>query len=450
MDQVDALLATAHQLAGRLELKKYDISGKVSRDVSVSAEKGSVDQISASDSTNVLVRVWHPSGAVGVTVTSDISENGLEAAFAMARDVSAQAPKEDAPIFSPEAMADLADVATPEPSEPVSPGVLVDAILSIEDRVMSAHPAIKAIPYNGLVQQAVTSFYCHSEGAARRKDGAHCYVYLYPKAEEEGRAPRMGHSTKLSTSFGKLDIDGCIEESVNRVLSHLAYEKIPSGKYTTVFSPHAILSLLGAFSNLWNARSILDKKSLSKAEDLGASIASPLLSLSDHPHHPKNTLMPLFDGEGTPTRHTPILQAGKLVSFLQCANTAQAMQQPLTGHAVMGARVGVSSHFLHLQRAEGAECAPRRLEDAEDIVYVDKVTALHAGVQALQGSFSLPFDGWRYQGGKRSSIEAATVAGDILDLLKQIVYISDEEVVIPSGAAADTWVEGLSITGSEG
>lgn len=448
MDRIEALLASVHRLAGSLDIKKYDLSGRVSEDISVSVQGGRVDQMSASDSIVVLVRVWHPSGAVGVASTSDISEGGLETALAMAREVSTQAPREDAPIFSPEATAALAEVEMPQALEPVTAGLLAETLLRVEQRVLSAHPAMQSIPYNGLSQQATTSFYLHSEGATRRQKAARCSLYLYPKAEEVGRRGRMGNAVRQAASFLGLDIDGCVEESVQKVLSHLDYEKIPSGRYGVVFSPSAILALLGAFSNLWNARHILDQKSLSRPEDIGKQIASPCLSLSDYPLHPYNIRMPLFDGEGTPTRKTPIISDGQLVSFLHCANTAMVMGQPLTGHAVVGARVSVDAHYLHLQRAKSA-ASELSLESTDDLVYVDKLTALHAGTQALQGSFSLPFDGWRYQRGERRSIEAATVAGDILPMLKQIVHISHQEKALPSGAAADVWVEELSIAGSE-
>jgi PmbA protein len=38
-------------------------------------------------------------------------------------------------------------------------------------------------------------------------------------------------------------------------------------------------------------------------------------------------------------------------------------------------------------------------------------------------------------------------AGDILTLLKSIVYLEPEAVITPSGVCPYVWVEGLSITG---
>jgi PmbA protein len=81
------------------------------------------------------------------------------------------------------------------------------------------------------------------------------------------------------------------------------------------------------------------------------------------------------------------------------------------------------------------------------LVLIDSLSALHAGVKASQGSFSLPFDGWLLQGGEARSIEAATVAGDIRTLLNAIVGFEGEAKITPDGLCPHGWVEGLSITG---
>ena len=78
---------------------------------------------------------------------------------------------------------------------------------------------------------------------------------------------------------------------------------------------------------------------------------------------------------------------------------------------------------------------------------IEDLSALHAGVKASQGSFSLPFDGWLVSQGERLSIEAATVAGDIRTLLNSIVHLESEEKITPRGVSPHAWVEGLSITG---
>ena len=82
-----------------------------------------------------------------------------------------------------------------------------------------------------------------------------------------------------------------------------------------------------------------------------------------------------------------------------------------------------------------------------EFILIENLNALHAGVKASQGSFSLPFDGWIYKNGEKRSIESATVAGDIKYLLNNIVNIENEQLVTHQGVSPHIWVDELSITG---
>ena len=203
---------------------------------------------------------------------------------------------------------------------------------------------------------------------------------------------------------------------------------------------------MGALSNLFNAQSILDNQSLSTPETLGTQIASPLLSVADDALHPDNVAIATFDGEGTPTQRLPLISDGILVNFLHSAGTAKRFNTDPTGHANMGAKVTVSPHFYHVFTSKPAE-QQYSLDTAENVVLIDDLHALHAGVKALQGSFSLPFDGWLVNQGERTSIESATVAGDFLELLNAIVYVEPEPHLTPGGVCPYVWVGELSITG---
>jgi PmbA protein len=154
-----------------------------------------------------------------------------------------------------------------------------------------------------------------------------------------------------------------------------------------------------------------------------------------------------FDGEGTPTQNLPIIDKGILVNFLHSSVTAKIMNAKPTGNASIGAKVSISPNYYHVFRGEQPTNENYSLETAENVILIDDVQALHAGVNSLQGSFSLPFDGWLVNGGERVSIEAATVAGDFLTLLKSIIFVEEEAEITPSGVCPRIWVDELSITG---
>lgn len=445
MPNINDLVNYAKTSAQQLGIKKFDIYGSAVDETSVQVDQGSPKQVKASNRSSVTVRIWNEDNTIGVTSTTDVDPAGVELALKTAYEASFFGVKENIPDFSPEAFVTIADIPAQKASH-ATVSKLIESLIEVEKELLAAHPAIKGVPYNGLAQRDIDRFYLNSDGAVRREACSYASIYLYSKTESEGKKPRSAGAFRISHSLDNLDMGGCLKETAEKTISHLNYEKVKSGKYRVVFSADAFLSLLGAFSNLFNAQNILDKQSLSTPDSLGKQIASPLLCVCDDALHKDNVTSTTFDGEGTPTRRIELINNGVLTGFLHSCGTAKRLNSQPTGHANMGAKVTVGSHFYHVFPGAPAqeECS---LADAKNVIFIDQLQALHAGVKATQGSFSLPFDGWVVEDGKLTSIESATVAGDFLELLKSIIFVEKEAELTPAGVCPRIWVDELSITG---
>ena len=89
-------------------------------------------------------------------------------------------------------------------------------------------------------------------------------LYLYARAEEDGRKPRSGGAVRLALGSQGLDIAGCVNEAaVEKQSAIWRTNRLKPGRYLICFTPEAFLDLLGAFSSMVNARSVLDGVSLS-------------------------------------------------------------------------------------------------------------------------------------------------------------------------------------------
>lgn len=448
MLKIEEIANYAQESATKLGIKKFDIYGATVDETSVQVDTGEPKQVKSSQRSGVTVRVWNDHNTVGITSTTDVDPKGLELALKTALEASFFGVKENIPDFSTAAKAPLnADIPNiKSPQAPVTE--LVSTLVKAEADLLAFNPAIKAVPYNGLAQKDSDRFYLNSEGAKRSESRSYTSIYLYSKSEEENKKPRSAGAYRINKSLGELDITGCLQEAGEKLVSHLNYQKVKTGKYTVVFSGEAFLSLLGAFSNIFNAQNILDKQSLSTAETLGTAIASPLLSVYDDALNSQNISAETFDGEGTPTRRIALIENGVLTNFLHSSGTAKRFNTQPTGHANMGAKITIGAHFYHVTAGEKS-AQEYSLDTAENVIFIDDLSALHAGVQSLQGSFSLPFDGWLVNKGEKISVESATVAGDFLQLLKSIIYVEQKEELTPGGLCPRIWVEGLSITGEE-
>ena len=432
--------------AARLGISTWDLGAVCSSTASVQVDRGEPKQLKARQENGVTIRVWNEEGIVGMTSTNNLSPAGLAAALAGAGQASAYGNPECPPRFSPQATAPLHPLQLPlHDAVPIQ--AMLQQLLDAERQLLNYHPAITTVPYNGLVQSQSDHLYINSDGALRSQHSTMASIHLYALAQESGRRPRSAGAVRVARGIDGLDVFGCLEEAAQRTVSHLDYAPLETGTYTVCFSPDAFLDLLRAFGTMFNAQAVLDGISLSNRESLGTSVASPLLSVFDDARHPWNVGAMMFDGEGTPTRRLPLIETGQLTSFLHSEGTARLFGDGsvATGHASMGAKVSISPSWFDVQGKRGD--AALRLQDADGVVLIDSLSALHAGVKASQGSFSLPFDGWLLKAGKRRSIEAATVAGDILSCLRQIVACEGEPERLPDGCSPHVWVQGLTLTG---
>ncbi|WP_216921460.1 TldD/PmbA family protein [Synechococcus sp. CCAP 1479/9] len=441
------------QLAQREGVRRWDLGASCSTDTSVQVDRGEAKQMKGAQRSAITLRVWNDDGLVGITSTSDLSDAGLARALAGARDASAYGNVDEVPDFSP-----LATAPLPVLEQPLRPAVsilsLLDTLKEAERDLLGRHPAIGTVPYNGLAQRSSDRLYINSAGACRQQRLTTASLYLYARAEEAGRKPRSSGAVRLAYGASDLDVAGCVQEAAERTIAHLDYAPIATGRYTCVFSPEAFLDLIGAFSSLFNARAVLDGVSLSRRESLGEQLAVPFFSLHDNGLNPANVGAAAFDGEGTPTGRLSLVEGGVLRHFLHSEATARAFGVAPTGHAGLGAKVSVGPDWFEIGPTPGSDGGAQGLDrfasaagGSDGLVVIDSLSALHAGVKASQGSFSLPFDGWLVEGGTARSIEAATVAGDIRTLLKAIVGFEGPAKVTPDGLCPHVWVEGLSITG---
>lgn len=450
-DSIDAgrLRGRLEDLARELHVPRWDLGAACSTDTSVQVDRGEAKQLKGAQRSSITVRVWNGDGLVGITSTSDLSDAGLARALASARDASAYGNAEETPAFSPLATAPLTPLDQPLHA-PQGILQLLGTLKEAERDLLGRHPAITTVPYNGLAERSSERIYLNSDGASRHQKLTTASVYLYARAEEAGRKPRSSGAVRLAYGADALDVAGCIDEAAERTIRHLDYAPVETGRYTCVFSPEAFLDLIGAFSSLFNARSVLDGVSLSSRESLGKPLTVPFLSIHDNGLHPGNVGASAFDGEGTPTRRLALVEGGVLTNFLHSEATARQFGVQPTGHAGMGAKVAVGPDWFEITATPGSgggQAGLDRFNAGEPIVWIDSLSALHAGVKASQGSFSLPFDGWLVSGGEARSIEAATVAGDIRSLLKAIVGFEGEAKVTPDGLCPLVWVENLSVTG---
>ena len=432
-----------------LDIKKWDMGASSSKDISVQVQQGNAKQLKGSQRNSMTLRVWNNNNQVGITSTSDLTSEGIKKAMRVAIEASLFGNKNESPEFSSMAQTKIKEVNS-KISSPHTIDDLLCLLKGAEKQLIDTHPSIDSVPYNGLNESYIERIYINSEGASRHMKLSQASIYLYAKAEENNKKPRSAGGVRVNSDLNDLDINSCIKETSDKLVSHLNYKPIETNKYLVCFSPEAFLQLIGAFSSMFNARSIIDGLSLMNEKSVGNQISVPTLNICDEGLHPKNVGAFSFDGEGTPTQNIKLVNDGKLINLLHSEATARKFGVKPTGHAGLGAKVSVSPDWLVVSKSSTEIDKDESLNinsTHKEYVLIDELSAIHSGVKASQGSFSLPFDGWIVKNGQKTSIEAATVAGDIIKILNSIVKIENEQIVTHQGISPHVWVENISITG---
>ena len=435
--------------ANSLEIKKWDFGASFSNDFSVQVDKGEAKQLKASQKQIMTLRVWNTHNLVGITTTSDLSEEGLLKALYQANLASNYGNKFEKTNFSPLSKDPIPKFES-RINKPSGIRKLLKILRNAEDKLLKSNQAIKSVPYNGLSESFFKRIYANSDGALRSYENSQAALYLYARAEEIDKKPRSSGSVKLGYVVDEINIEECIKEASDKTISHLNYSNIKTGKYKICFSPEAFLTLLNAFSSIFNARSILDGVSISSKESIGKDIFSSCINIYDDGLHTENISSAPFDGEGTPTKKICIIKEGKLKNLLHSEATARIFKTNPTGHAGLGSKVSVSPDWLIIEKSKKGSSLLSNLEHENykgEFIYIEELNAIHAGVKASQGSFSLPFDGWKYNNGDKISIDSATVAGDFMKLAKDIINIENKQITTTNGISPHIWINELSITG---
>ena len=345
------ITAQISKAADILNLKKWDYGASFSNDYSVQVDKGEAKQLKASQKQILTLRVWNESNLVGITTTSDISKSGIKKALNRANIASDFGNKNESTEFSPLAKAPI-KFKEAKKRNPVGIKKLLKLLREAEVKLIKSHESIKSVPYNGLSESFFERVYANSDGAFRSYSKSQAALYLYARAEEKNKKPRSSGSVKLGYGADDIDIESCIKEASNKTISHLNYSSIKTDKYLICFSPESFLTIINAFSSMFNARSILDGVSLSNKNSIGEKLSTEALNIYDDGLHEKNISSSPFDGEGTPTKRLCLINKGRLENFMHSESTARIFKTMPTGHAGLGSKVSVSPDWIVVEKSE--------------------------------------------------------------------------------------------------
>ncbi len=273
-------------------------------------------------------------------------------------------------------------------------------------------------------------------------------AYVVPIVEENGQKyDAVGYT--IAESIEDVDTDKIVKEGVEEALSRIGGTTIKSGSYKTVIYNEAMVSLLDAFVDVFDADSAQKGLSLLKDKE-GEKIASDILTIIDDPLLKGGLASTPFDDEGVASFRKDIVSKGELITLLHNLKTANKAGVKTTGNgfkASYASPVGIQPTNFYIDK--GTNSLEDLLQDVKEGVLITDFSGLHAGANSITGDFSLAAKGFYIKNGKKDfPIEQITVAGNFFDVLKNIRKIgSDLKFPLNNIGSPSCIVEGLTIAG---
>ncbi len=195
-----------------------------------------------------------------------------------------------------------------------------------------------------------------------------------------------------------------------------------------------ISSLVGAISggNLYRKSSFL-------LDSLGKQIASSLLNIEELPHLKKGIASSAFDSEGVATKSRKLVENGVLQGYVLSSYSARKLGMQTTGNAG-------GSHNLIVQHTNHSFADLLKLMDTGLLV----TEVLGHGLNMVTGDYSRGAAGfWVENGVIAYPVEEITIAGNMKDMMQQIIAIGSDVNKQSSKQTGSILIEQMMVASGE-
>jgi PmbA protein len=321
------------------------------------------------------------------------------------------------------------------------------AAWSTERKVQLALEVERAARARPGVSQVENAVYSDGEGSvalvnSRGFTGAYevSQAVAYASAfAGEGEDLMTGLGVGMARDPAALDPAAIGAEAGDRAAA-LAGARQPEGRRCpVVLDQFVAASFAGLIGGMLSAEAVQRGRSLFAGRE-GEEVAAPAVVLIDDGTDPDGPSSAPFDGEGSPTRRTPLIEGGRLRTFLFDVPTARRAGRATTGNASRGSyrsppSVGATNLFVEPGASTLEELASR----AGEGLYVADVAGLHSGVNPVSGTFSVGASGRLIEGGELGRpVREITIAGDLVSMLQSVEAVGGEARWVPFGGSVST------------
>lgn len=429
-------MKTAENLTALLKSQEQTLRDAVSFAIETAQKAGATAEVGVTKVSGLSVSTrlqeienveFTNDGALGISVylgqqkgnasTSDLSEeaikNTVEAALAIAK------------YTSPDDCTGLADkelMAFETPDLALYHGASVD----VEQATKLALEAEKsALEYDAkIVNSNGASFNSHT--GVRVYGNTHGMLQSYLSSRYSLSCSVIGgeldqlendYEYTVSREFDDLSsADWVGQNCAKKVIARLNPQKLTTREVPVIFLNDVATGLISHLTGAISGGSLYRKSSF-LLDHLGKQVLPDWFQISERPHLLKRLASTPFDSEGVRTQDLEIIQDGVLQTYLLTSYSGRKMGMQSTGHAG-----GIHNWLVKPNLTGGLTALLRQMSTGLLVTDV-----MGQGVNIVTGDYSRGAAGfWVENGEIQYPVAEITIAGQLQDMLKNIVAVADD------------------------
>jgi PmbA protein len=271
-------------------------------------------------------------------------------------------------------------------------------------------------------------------------------IAAVPVAGSEGALER-DYWSATARSFAALpDAEEVGRIAARRALRRLGSRKIPTCRVPVIFEQRMAVSLLGALCAAVSGDAVY-RRATYLAGKLNSLVAAPSVTVVDDGLRPSGLGSSPFDDEGVPSRRTVIVENGVLKSYLLNSYAGRKLGMPTTGNASrnLTGSPGIGAGNFYLQPGEQTPEEICRTVSRGLLV----TELIGSGVNLVTGDYSQGAAGlWIENGEPAYPVSEITVAGNLLDMWRNIEMIGSDLEFQSAVAAPTLKIAEMTVAGS--
>ena len=301
----------------------------------------------------------------------------------------------------------------------------IDRVMAMEREAFAVDPRIKRIRKASASFSESETVILNTNGSEVAYKGTACSSSIEVVAEDKGES-QAGSEFDVNRFYRKLLIEEVGRRAAQRALDLLGARHIDSVKAPVVLEATVAQEFLAMLASGFSAESVQKKRSLFIGK-LDTEVVSPMITVLDDGLLEGGLGTAPTDDEIVPMKKKTVIERGKLALFLYNAYTANKDKTASTGNGIRGGFKGLPGVGLtNLYIEPGNSTLQELMASAGRGLYITEVMGMHTA-NAISGDFSVGATGfWIEKGRKAYPLREITIAGNILDLMKDVAVVGND------------------------